>query len=136
MAAKLHTIILNKDEDVTAGIHRFLMDKTWKAGVIVAAVGSIYDVTVGNPGSYEMPPRMLQTTVNEPCEIVSFMGEITPKRDAPAGLPCQVTDTPSDYIVHIHMSFSHGENATVNGGGFRKATVLRAINIYVLEIQD
>ena len=32
MAAKLHTIILNKDEDVTAGIHRFLMDKTWKAG--------------------------------------------------------------------------------------------------------
>ena len=91
--AKLHTIVLHKDEDVTSAIHAYLMDKKWKAGVIVSAVGSIYDVTVGNPGSYEMPPKMLQTTINEPCEIVSFMGEITRKCDAPAGLPCiqQVT---------------------------------------------
>ena len=74
--AKLHTIVLHKDEDVTSAIHAYLMDKKWKAGVIVSAVGSIYDVTVGNPGSYEMPPKMLQTTINEPCEIVSFMGEI------------------------------------------------------------
>ena len=90
----------------------------------------------GNPGSYEMPPKMLQTTINEPCEIVSFMGEITRKCDAPAGLPCQVTNTPSDYIVHVHMTCSHGENATVTGGGFRKATVLRAVNVYVLEVED
>lgn len=90
--AKLHTIVLHKDEDVTSAIHAYLMDKKWKAGVIVSAVGSIYDVTVGNPGSYEMPPKMLQTTINEPCEIVSFMGEITRKCDAPAGLPCQVTN--------------------------------------------
>lgn len=81
--AKLHTIVLHKDEDVTSAIHAYLMDKKWKAGVIVSAVGSIYDVTVGNPGSYEMPPKMLQTTINEPCEIVSFMGEITRKCDAP-----------------------------------------------------
>ena len=93
--AKLHTIVLHKDEDVTSAIHAYLMDKKWKAGVIVSAVGSIYDVTVGNPGSYEMPPKMLQTTINEPCEIVSFMGEITRKCDAPAGLPCQVTNTPA-----------------------------------------
>ena len=56
--AKLHTIVLHKDEDVTSAIHAYLMDKKWKAGVIVSAVGSIYDVTVGNPGSYEMPPLM------------------------------------------------------------------------------
>lgn len=134
--AKLHTIVLHKDEDVTSAIHAYLMDKKWKAGVIVSAVGSIYDVTVGNPGSYEMPPKMLQTTINEPCEIVSFMGEITRKCDAPAGLPCQVTNTPSDYIVHVHRTCSHGENATVTGGGFRKATVLRAVNVYVLEVED
>ena len=134
--AKLHTIVLHKDEDVTSAIHAYLMDKKWKAGVIVSAVGSIYDVTVGNPGSYEMPPKMLQTTINEPCEIVSFMGEITRKCDAPAGLPCQVTNTPSDYIVHVHTTCSHGENATVTGGGSRKATVLRAVNVYVLEVED
>lgn len=133
--AKLHTIVLKKDEDVMTAIHAYLMDKKWKGGVIVGGVGSIYNVTCGNPGSYDMPPKMLQTTVNEPCEIVSFMGEITNKADAPADLPCQVRDTPSDYIVHVHFTFSHGENATVNGGGFRKATVLRAVNVYVLEME-
>lgn len=34
------------------------------------------------------------------------------------------------------MTCSHGENATVTGGGFRKATVLRAVNVYVLEVED
>lgn len=87
--AKLHTIVLHKDEDVTSAIHAYLMDKKWKAGVIVSAVGSIYDVTVGNPGSYEMPPKMLQTTINEPCEIVSFMGEITASATPPPVCPAR-----------------------------------------------
>ena len=64
--AKLHTIVLHKDEDVTSAIHAYLMDKKWKAGVIVSAVGSIYDVTVGNPGSYEMPPKMLSPVRSYP----------------------------------------------------------------------
>ena len=131
---KLHTLTLTKDQDVMAGIHEYLMDKKWKSAIIVAGVGSIYNVTLGNPGSYDMPPKMLSTTIEKPCEIVSFMGEITPKADAPKGLPCQILDTPSDYIVHIHMSCSH-DDGVVNGGGYRKATVLRAINVYILEIE-
>ena len=46
---KLHAIELKKGQDVVAGIHSYLMDKTWKGGVIVAAVGSIHDVTLNNP---------------------------------------------------------------------------------------
>lgn len=133
--AKHYTIELGKDQDVMQGIHDFLMDKKWKSAVIVAGVGSIYDVKVGNPGSMDMPPLLTAITVHKPCEIVSFMGEITRKEDAPPDLPCQVRDTPSDYIVHIHMSFSHSEGV-VNGGGFRQATVLRAINVYVVAFEE
>lgn len=132
--ATLHVCSLTKGQDVMSGLHDYMKDKKWKAGVIVCAVGSIHDVTCGNPGSYDMPPKMLQTTVNEPCEVVSFMGEITRKEDAPAGLPAEVLKgATSDYIIHVHFTFSHGENATVNGGGFRKATVMRALNVYILE---
>lgn len=130
----LHVIELKKDENVVTGIHKYLMDKTWKGGVIVAAVGSIYNVTVNNPISHDNPPKLQVTNIPELCEVTSFMGEITRKEDAPEGLPCQIADTPSDYIVHIHMTCSH-TNGTVMGGGFRGATVLRALNIYVLEIE-
>ena len=132
--SKVNKIILTKDQDVMVALHQYMADKNWKAGVIVAGVGSIYNVKVANPGSYDMPPQMLEISVNNPCEIVSFMGEIIRKEDAPADLPCQFKDTPSPYIIHIHMAFSHG-NGIVNGGGFRSATVLRAINVYVIEIE-
>lgn len=132
--AKLHVIELKKDEDVMAGIHNYLMEKKWKAAVITAAIGSIYDVTVNNPISHDSPPKLQMTHVDKLCEVVSFMGEITRKEDAPQGLPCIISDTPSDYIVHIHMTCSHTDG-TVCGGGFRNAKVLRALNIYALEIE-
>ena len=135
--AKLHCIALTKGQDVMTALHDYMMDKDWKGGVIVAGVGSVYGVTIGNPGSFDMPPKMLETTVNEPCEIVTFMGEITKKNEELLKtLPCQVTQAAtSNYIIHIHAGFSHGDKGTVVAGGFRKATVLRAINVYVLEME-
>ena len=81
---------------------------------------------------FDLPPELKVITIDRPCEVVSFMGEITPKDKAPTGMPCQMKDTPSDYVVHIHMTCSH-DDGVVNGGGFRNATVLRALNLYVLE---
>ena len=74
---KLHAIELKKGQDVVAGIHSYLMDKTWKGGVIVAAVGSIHDVTLNNPISHDNPPKLQMTNIPELCEVTSFMGEIT-----------------------------------------------------------
>ena len=130
--AKLHVIELTKGQDVIGGIHEYLMDKKWKNGVIVAGVGSIHNVTINNPMTFDLPPELKVITIDRPCEVVSFMGEITPKDKAPTGMPCQMKDTPSDYVVHIHMTCSH-DDGVVNGGGFRNATVLRALNLYVLE---
>ena len=130
--AKLHVIELTKGQDVIGGIHEYLMDKKWKSGVIVAGVGSIHNVTINTPMTFDRPPELKVITIDRPCEVVSFMGEITPKDKAPTGMPCQMKDTPSDYVVHIHMTCSH-DDGVVNGGGFRNATVLRALNLYVLE---
>lgn len=134
--SKIHVITLTKDQDVTTGIHNYLMNKDMKAAVIVGGVGSVYDVVLRNPGNYEMPPTLIGTNVNSPCEVVSFMGEITRKEDAPADMPCTIIEnSTSPYMVHIHAAFSHGDGI-VNGGGFATAKVLRAINIYVLEINE
>ena len=129
---RFHTIELKKDQDVILGIHEYLMDKKWKSAVILGAVGSICNVTLNNPISHDVPPKLQITHIDELCEVTSFMGEITKKEDAPPNMPCMFTDTPSDYIVHIHMTCSHTDS-TVCGGGFRNATVLRALNIYVME---
>ena len=131
---KLHIIQLKAGEDVQTALHAYLMQKDWKAGVIVAGVGSIYDVTLNNPMDHNTPPTLQTIRVEKPCEIVSFMGEITRKEDMPSGMPCMIMDTPSQYVTHIHASVSH-DDGSVQGGGFRNATVLRAINIYVLEIE-
>lgn len=131
---KLHTLVLTKDQDVLPAIHSYLMDKKWKGGVIVGGVGSIYNVTCGTPENYDAPPPVCSTTIERPCEIVSFMGEITKKEDAPPNLPKLVSETPSDYIVHIHFAVAH-DGGTVTGGGFQRATVLRAVNVYILEME-
>ena len=130
--AKLHVIELTKGQDVIGGIHEYLMDKKWKSGVIVAGVGSIHNVTINNPMTFDLPPELKVITIDRPCEVVSFMGEITPKDKAPTGMPCQMKGTPSVYGVHIHMTCSH-DDGVGNGGRFRNATVLRALNLYVLE---
>ena len=66
---------------------------------------------------------------------MNFTGEIIRREDTPAGLERHLHDDPSDYLVHIHASVSHGEGI-VNGGGFRGATVYRGVNIYVLEYDE
>ncbi len=135
---KLHICTLTPDQDILEGIHQYLMDKTWKGALIVGAVGSIYDVTVGNPGTLSQdrnqPPQIIATTVNRPCEIISLTGEINRLEDISMGLPDHLKSTPSGYLVHIHLSCSHDEGVVL-GGGIHKAKVLRAANIYMMELE-
>ncbi len=132
---KLHVIQLTKGQSILPAIHEYLMDKKWNDAVIVAGVGSVTDVCLSNPGSYEMPPELIKKKIFDPCEVVSCMGEITLKEHTAPDLPAIIKETPSPYVVHIHMSVSHAEGI-VNGGGFRSATVLRALTLYVLEQDD
>lgn len=118
---------LAKDEDIIPAIHAKIADKNWNKALIVAGAGSAYQVTVSNPISESHPPQLLPITVVEPCEVISFVGEISRKDEVAAG-------DPSPFKVHIHASFSHG-SGVVNGGGFRGGKVWRAINLYVLVLE-
>lgn len=130
---KLHLIELKENQDVREGIYNYLTDKDFKVAAIVGGVGSIYNVEITNPINFELPPTKVGLKVEKPCEIVSFMGEIILKDMASKDTPADFLDNPSEYVVHIHMSFSH-DNGLVNGGGFKNATVLRAVNVYIIEM--
>jgi len=130
---KMHICTIAKDQDVMTALHEYMMDKKWKGAVIVAGVGSIYDVMLGNPGTYDLKV-LCKKKIEAPCEVVSFIGEITPKAEAAKSLPKEIIDTAaSDYIIHIHMSCSHETDAVVNGGSLREAKVLRALTVVMLE---
>lgn len=132
--AKLHICSLTKDQDVMEGLHDYMKGRNWKeGGCILAGIGSIYDVTLGNPGSYDLKV-LHKKKIEAPCEVVSFIGEITCKDKASKDLPQAIFDAAkSDYIIHIHMSCSHGENAIVSGGSLREAKVLRALSVFIFE---
>jgi len=133
--AKLHICTLSKNQDVMSSLHDYMKDKTWSGGSIVAGVGSIYDVTLGNPGSYDQK-ILYKKKIQVPCEVISFIGEITPKDKASKDLPKAVLDAAtSGYVIHIHLSCSHDEEALVNGGSLREAKVLRALNVFILEYE-
>ena len=131
--SKTHIIKLTKGQDILPAIHEYLMDKKWNDSIIVSALGSINNVFLSNPGSLDMPPELIKKKIFDPCEVLSFVGEITPKEHAAPDLPPVILETPSPYIVHVHCSVSHAEGI-VNGGGFRGGNVLRALTIYVVEL--
>ena len=116
----LITIELNKDQKLIPALHEYLKGQKWKKGVILAASGSLYNVVVSNPITFEFPPAVLPISINEPCELVSLSGEIV-----------QGENTESGYRIHLHGAVSHG-SGVVNGGGFKDGTVYKSIRIYVL----
>ncbi len=131
--AELHICKLEKDQDIMGGLHDYMMDKKWKSGYIVNAVGSVYDVTFGNPLSFDLK-SLGQKTFAGPFEVVSFVGEVTKKSEMPQGLPKAILDAAtSDYFIHVHLSCSHGEDALVNGGSLRTGKVLRALTVFMFE---
>jgi len=114
-------------------LFEYLKDKVWPAALILSGIGSVRSVTLGNPLDLGTPPKMMMKTIDEPAEVISFMGEVIRKENAPADMPAYVFDSPCDYVVHIHASVSHGAGI-VDGGGFRGGVVMRALNIYIQEL--
>lgn len=134
--AKLHIIkLIQKDQDIMEALYQYMVGKAWKGACIVAGAGSVYDVTVHNPITNTPPTTLLPVTVNVPCEVMNFTGEIIRKKDTPASLSRHIEDDPSDYMIHLHISVSHG-SGVVTGGGLEKAKVFRALNVYALEFDE
>lgn len=129
----LHICTIGKDEEVMPALQKYMTGKDWKGAEILSGMGSVYDVTLGNVGSHDLK-TLYKTDIDAPCEVTSFVGEITRKEDAAKNLPKEILDAAvSGYIIHVHMSCAHGNEANVSGGSLRRAKVLRALNVYILE---
>jgi len=115
----LVTIELTKDQPLIPTLHKYLSDKRWSRGVILSASGSLYNVVVSNPITFEFPPAVLPITISGPCEVISLSGEIIPESSAESG-----------YRLHLHGAVSHG-SGVVNGGGLKGGTVYKSLRLYV-----
>lgn len=116
-----------------AALYDFLKDKAWSAALILSGIGSVSSCTLGNPLDAGKSPKISLKKIDAPAEVLSFMGEIILKRNAPDDMPAYLFDSPCEYVVHIHSAVSHG-NGVVEGGGFRGGIVMRGLNVYIQEL--
>lgn len=131
--AEIHVLHIGSGQDVSSAIYDYLKDKNWNSAIIMNGIGSVIETIIGNPITHSSPPKMAIKTIKEPAEVLGFIGEIIRKENAPPNLPEHTKNTLCDYIVHSHITISHG-NGNVSGGGYRGATVMRALNLYIQEI--
>jgi len=124
---------MTKGQDVTTALYAYLADKKWKGAVIVGGIGSVTSMTLANPISHGPPPEIGIQTLDEPLEVLGFTGELFAKGHAPDNMPGFAGDNPTHYVIHIHVSVSHSDGS-MTGGGYREATVMRGLNLYLMEL--
>ena len=88
---KIHAFRLTKGMDLKKSIEQYVVDKKIKSGVILSAVGCLYQVCLRTADGVTVK------TINEDHEIVS------------------VTGTLSVDGCHIHVSLSDGNLKTIGG---------------------
>jgi len=119
MGKSISTLVLAKDDQVKEKIANFMEEKEWTNAIVVGALGSVVDVTVGNAATTTIPPEVNYTDIKGPFEILSFCGEIYKEDDG-------------SWFTHIHMAGSKVD-ATVFGGGMQKATVFKGLKVFLAE---
>ena len=129
----VHMLQMTKDQDVTTALYAYLADKKWKGVVILGGIGSVTSMTVANPISHGSPPKIGIKKLDEPLEVLGFTGELFAKGSEPDNMPGFAKENPTNYVIHIHVSVSHSDGS-MTGGGYREATVMRGLNLYMMEL--
>ena len=133
--SKVHMLQMTRNQDVATALYAFLEDKQWAGVVILGGIGSVSSMTVANPVDHDSPPKIAVNRIDEPLEVLGFTGELFAKGAEPDNMPAFASDNPSRFVVHIHVTVSHGDGS-VTGGGFRDATVMRGLNLYMMELSS
>ena len=127
------TLVLTPGQAVDESLYEFMRGKKWKRGVILAGIGAVDQVCLTTPTAPEFPgqaPGIRLTQVEEPCEVVSFTGEIIHVDRVKESLK-RLIRLDSEYLIHVHASVAYG-GGEVAGGGFRTARVFGGMNIYMM----
>jgi predicted DNA-binding protein with PD1-like motif len=131
---KVYQVSVLKGEEVKEKIYRFILEKRWEAAVIVGAVGSIRDVVYTTPEGNADNFHIVKNTYTGPAELLSFTGEIM-KAEKVDPMLKKVYTVDGEYFIHAHAS-SAGEGGVIRGGGFQEGHALRAVNVFIQQLES
>ena len=109
---KIHAFRLTKGMDLKKSIEQYVVDKEMKSGVILSAVGCLYQVCLRTADGVTVK------TINEDHEIVSATGTLS--MDG----------------CHIHVSLSDGNLQTIGGHLKDNCLVNSTAEIVLAEFDD
>lgn len=109
---KIHAFRLTKGMDLKKSIEQYVVDKEMKSGVILSAVGCLYQVCLRTADGVTVK------TINEDHEIVSATGTLSVDG------------------CHIHVSLSDGNLQTIGGHLKDNCLVNSTAEIVLAEFDD
>jgi len=122
--------IIERDEDIRMCLDQYMLESGLQHVYISGAVGSIKDVLLAAPASFDIPPQLVLTNCKGPAEITGFSGDIYLRQLAPLDELFLDDQKTSPLFAHIHMSCAIAGGNTF-GGGFRSGKAFRRIKLYV-----
>jgi predicted DNA-binding protein with PD1-like motif len=97
----------------------------WRCAAILAAFGSLREITIRNPGDAAIPPALLKRRIAGPAEVISFTGHVE------EGLQSTVF-TRENWYFHVHIGLAD-RGGRVCGGGFEAGTVHISFRLFIEE---
>lgn len=120
---------IGRDEDIKSSISEFFRSQGWDQACICGAVGSVKEVTLTTPVSFDLPPAVTKTPFTGPGEVLAFSGEVM-KSDLMDPLLKEIYKGDEDLFIHIHISLAGG-GAHVYGGGLDKGKTFRGLKVFI-----
>ncbi len=127
---ELFEINIGKDLDIKDEIMKYVLEKGWESAYVIGAIGSVKDVRLTTPCSYDLPPKITTNEFNLPAEILSFTGEILKREKMDPLLEKAYPDKNIPLFIHIHASVAVS-GGHVFGGGFQTGKTLRALRVFI-----
>jgi len=125
-----YELIIERDEDLRTRLDEFMLESGLDHIYISGAVGSIKDLVLAAPASFDIPPQLVLTPCAGPAEITGFSGDVYLRHLAPEDelFLDNVIDSP--LFAHIHMSCATA-GGKAYGGGFRQGKAFRRIKLFI-----
>ena len=116
--AKYHVFRLKPDEEIVAGIRRYIEERNIKSGLVLGIIGSLNEVELSFLKS--VPGNYITVKYRGPLEIVSAQGNIGMDED-------------NSPIAHIHMVVSN--EFTAVGGHLTSGRIFTTAEVAILEFE-
>lgn len=119
---------IGQGEDLKGKIAEFALEQGWERAIICGAIGSVKNVTLTTPVSFDLPPQVMKTPCGGPGEVLAFTGEIM-KTELMDPMLRKIYTSDEPLFIHIHMSLAIA-GGHVYGGGLDKGSAFRGLKVF------